>query len=509
MKILKKIFSRMALMLLLIFLQIIAITAGVVLLIITWWPFAIEFALIDIIVLLLIINRKGPSELKIPWIVVVLLLPVLGLLLYVFFANHGLKPKYRKVMVVSKKESERFFKSENDVLKEIVKEEPKYSASFEYLSRVLRFTPTKGNKVTYFRDGESWFPHFKEELKKAKEFIFLEFFIINRGKQWNEIHDILVKKASEGVDVRIIYDDIGCAGLLHSYYPKVLNKEGIKCFRFNPFIPYLSGIFNNRDHRKIAVIDHQVAYTGGINLADEYANDIVRFGYWKDSMIQIEGPAIDNLIYLFLATYDLSRNKSSDYDKFIGFNYPKYDENAYVAPFGDGPSPFYGNEIGEATFINMIDNAKDTIYISTPYFIPTENLKSAILRAGYRGVDVRILLPGIPDKKPVYYLALTFINELLKAGVKVYRYNEGFNHEKAVVVDKKIAFLGTINMDYRSLVHNFECGAIFMHSQAVIDLHDDLLDCYDHGELLTSKNSRLSPFNSLVCALLKVFEQML
>ena len=283
----------------------------------------------------------------------------------------------------------------------------------------------------------------------------------------------------------------------------------IKCFRFNPFIPLLSGIFNNRDHRKIAIIDHRIAYTGGMNLADEYANDIVRFGYWKDSMIEIQGPAIDNLIYLFLATYDLSRNKSSDYDKYLGYQYERYPENSIVTPFGDGPSPFFGNEVGEATFINMIESAKESLYISTPYFIPTDNLKSAILRAGYRGVDIRILLPGIPDKKPVYKMALRYVNSLVKAGIKVYRYNEGFNHAKMIVVDKKIAFVGTINMDYRSLVHHFECGAIFMNSKAVDDAYDDLLDCFEHGEVLTKENTKLSVMSSFMCALLNIFAQML
>ena len=508
-KILKKIFSRMSLMLLLIFIQIGAITTGAVFLIIYWWPFAIELALIEIIVFLLVVNRKGPADLKMPWVIVILTLPILGMLIYVFFANHGLKSKYRRITKEIRAEQVKHFDPNTPVLAELKSKETTYSSPFEYLAKSMRYTPTKGNRVTYFSNGEEWFPHFKEELRKAKEFIFLEFFIIDRGKEWTQIHDILVQKAKEGVEVRIIYDDIGCAGLLHSYYPKVLKKEGIKCFRFNPFIPLMSGIFNNRDHRKIAVIDHRIAFTGGINLADEYANDIVRFGYWKDSMIQIEGPAIDNLIFLFLSTYDLSRNKSSDYDKYLGYNYQTFSDNSIVSPFGDGPSPFYGNEVGEATFVNMIENAKECVYISTPYFIPTENLKSAILRAGYRGVDIRILLPGIPDKKAVYNMALTYVPDLLKAGIKVYRYNEGFNHEKAVVIDNKIAFIGTINMDYRSLVHHFECGAIFMNSKAVNDVNEDLLDCFNHSEVLTKENTKLPMMSSFVCALLRIIVQML
>ena len=508
-KIFKKIFSRLAGTLLLILIQILAVLAGEIFLIWLWWPFAIEFALISVIVFLLIINKNETADLKLPWVIIVLALPLVGVLIYVFFANHGLKPRYRRIVKQTRKERNRLFDNNNPAMERIKKEEFDYSSPFSYLNHAFRYTPTYGNRVTYFKSGEEWFPHFIEQLKTAREFIFMEFFIIDRGKEWDAIHEVLAQKAKEGVEVRLLYDDIGCAGLLHSWYPSQLKKEGIKCYRFNPFIPILSGLFNNRDHRKIAIIDHKEAYTGGMNLADEYANDIVRFGYWKDAMIKVEGPAIDNLIYLFLSMYDLCQNKKSDYDKYIGYDYPKYDENAIVAPFGDGPAPFYRNDTGESTFINMIENAKETVYICTPYFIPTENLKSAIIRAGYRGVDIRILLPGIPDKKFVYNMAITYFKQLIKAGIKVYTYNEGFNHEKAIVVDGKIAFVGTINMDYRSLVHHFECGAIFMNSKAVKAVEEDLIDCYEHSELVLEENIRMGVFSNFLCALINIFAQLL
>lgn len=499
----------MALMLLLILLQILAILAAEILLIIyVSWIFAIEFALIGIIVFLLVINRKGSADLKLPWVIVVIGLPLLGVLLYAFFANHGLKPKYKRIIKEINSERDRLSIGEKD-LSRIESEEADYASPFKYLCRAMKCPPTYGNRVTYYKSGEEWFPSFIEELKSAKEFIFMEFFIIDRGEEWTQIHDVLAKKAKEGVEVRLLYDDVGCAGLLHSWYPNQLRKEGIKCYRFNPFIPLLSGIFNNRDHRKIAIIDHKEAFTGGMNLADEYANDIVRFGYWKDAMIKIEGPAIDNFIYLFLMMFDMCQNKKSDYDKYIGYNYDKYEENAIVDPFGDGPAPFYTQLAGESTFINMIENAKETVYISTPYFIPTENLKSAIIRAGYRGIDIRILLPGMPDKEAVYKMAMTYFKELIDCGVKVYTYNEGFNHQKSIVVDGKIAFVGTINMDYRSLVHHFECGSIFMNSNAVKEAENDILDCFEHSELVLKENVSMSAMSSLMCAILNVFVQLL
>lgn len=508
-KVLKKIFSRMALMLLLILIQIGAIIALAVIMIQAWWPFIIEFALIHIIVFMLVINRKGTADMKMPWVIVVLALPLVGSLLYAFFANHGLKPKYKKIVKNINKLSLEYFPQDSLDLELLKKSNNPYKTPFEYLAHAMKSTPTYGNKVSYYKSGEEWFPHFIEELKSAKEFIFLEFFIIDRGKEWTQIHDVLVKKAKEGVEVRLLYDDIGCAGLLHSVYPNQLRKEGIKCYRFNPFIPLLSGIFNNRDHRKIAIIDHKEAFTGGMNLADEYANDIVRFGYWKDAMIKIEGPAIKNLIFLFLSMFDLCQNQLSDYDKYLIYDYQKYKENALVTPFGDGPAPFIAQEAGEATFVNMIENAKERVYICTPYFIPTENLKSSIIRAGYRGIDVRILLPGIPDKGAVYKLATSYFKELIKAGIKVYTYNEGFNHQKSIVVDGKIAFVGTINMDYRSLIHHFECGAIFIDDEAVKEVEDDLIDCYDHSELVSKEKAEISVFTGFLCAIMKVFAQLL
>ncbi len=474
-----------------------------------WWPFAIEFAIIHVVVFLIVVNRKGSADLKLPWVIIVLALPLLGVLLYAFFANHGLKPKYKRIVKKVNKERDRFFKPEEDDMKKLEDSGKDYTSPFRYLGHALKATPTFGNRVTYYSSGEEWFPAFIKSLESAKEFIFMEFFIIDRGKEWTLIHDVLARKAKEGVEVRLLYDDIGCAGLLHSVYPNQLRKEGIKCYRFNPFIPLLSGVFNNRDHRKIAVIDHKEAFTGGMNLADEYANDIVRFGYWKDAMIKIEGPAINNLIYLFLSMFDLTQEKISDYDRYLSYNYQKYEENAIVAPFGDGPAPFSSHNSGEATFINLIENAKENVYICTPYFIPTENLKSAIIRAGYRGIDIRILVPGIPDKKQVYKMATTHFKELINAGVKIYTFNEGFNHQKSITVDGKIAFVGTINMDYRSLVHHFECGAVFMDSEAVKKVEEDILDCYNHSELVVKENIKMGMMSSLACALLNVFVQML
>lgn len=510
MKIFKLLFSRLALMLLIILAQIVLATAAAIYIEYIWVYTIIFYEFISIVIFIMIINRKGAADLKIPWVTAVLLLPILGVLIYVFFANHGLKPKYRRVERGVDKKAQEFFPKDSPEMEKLYSGRNQFTPTFQFLGNALNYSPSFGNRVTYYECGEKWFPLFIESLKKAKEFIFMEFFIIDRHSvYWKKIEEVLIAKAKEGVEVRLLYDDIGCAGLMRTTYPRFLEKKGIQCYRFNPFVPVLSGIFNNRDHRKIAVIDHKEAFTGGINLADEYANEIVRFGYWKDAMIKIEGPAIKNFTFLFLSLFDLAQLKLSDYGKYLNYEYERYEENALVTAFGDGPAPFYEHNSGESTFVNIIENAKETVYITTPYFIPTENLKSSIIRAGYRGVDIRILLPGIPDKKMVYKMAARDFKELVDAGIKVYTYNEGFNHEKAVVADGKIAFVGTINMDYRSLIHNFECGAIFMNSEAVKAVEDDLLDCYEHSELVDPNKIKLGFFTRLLCSIIAIFEEIL
>lgn len=503
-KIFKLIFSRIALMFFLILLQILAITGGAFYLMITYPISIIGFAFVQIVTFFLILNRKGAAELRIPWLIVILL-PVLGVMIYFFFANHGLKLRYRRTVKLINKNTEKYFPKDTEDIITFNEENTDYSSPYRYLANSLNYTLSKGNRITYYKNGEEWFPHFIEKLKEAKKFIFMEFFIIDRGKEWSSIHKVLTQKAKEGVEIRLLYDDIGCAGTLHSAYPQVLRKQGIKCYRFNPFIPVLSGLFNNRDHRKIAVIDNEIAFTGGMNLADEYANDIARFGYWKDSMIKIEGPAIKSLTNLFLNMFDLCQYKLSDYSKYLEYDFKRYEEDAVVAPFGDGPAPFYEHMAGESNYINLIDCAKKNVYISTPYFIPTESLKSALCRAAYRGIDVRILVPGIPDKKMVYKIALTEFRQLIQAGVKIYRYSEGFNHQKSMTVDGEIAFVGTINMDYRSLVHHFECGATFSHSEAIRELENDVLDCYEHGKLLTLESTKLNPVMTLLLSIMNMF----
>ena len=395
--------------------------------------------IIALIIFFKIINRHEDPEFKIPWIVGMLLLPVFFSILFLIFGNHGLKKSDKIVVDATRNAYNAHFKLSKLKEEEFMDELGRAMGTFRYISNTTELGIHKHNRVTYYKNGEEFFPDMIEGLKQAKEFIFMEFFIISDGKLWSEVKDVLIQKAEEGVDVRLIYDDMGCSGTISSRTPRQLKKHGIKCYKFHPFRPILSGVYNNRDHRKIVIIDHQMAFTGGINLADEYANEIERFGYWKDTMVKIEGSAINNLITVFLQNYNLCYGKVSDYNKYLNYEYPKFEDQGFVMPFGDGPGGIDDALIGEQTYVNILNYAKKRVDISTPYLIPTYGLIDAMRNASLRGVEVNLILPGIPDKKLVYNMAKTHFRYLMDAGVNIYIYKPGFNHMKSAIADNELA----------------------------------------------------------------------
>lgn len=439
--------------------------------------FYLSFKLISFIVGLFIffkiVNKEEDPEFKIPWIVAMLLLPFFTSMMYLIFGNHGLRKKDKVIMTATRNAFNAHFKLKEEEKEQYEKELGNAIGTFNYINNTTQLGIHKNNRVTYYKTGEEFFPAFIEGLKQAKEFIFIEFFIITDGKEWTEVQEVLKQKAMEGVDVRIVYDDMGCGGTISYFTPRQLAKYGIKAYKFHPFRPLLSGVYNNRDHRKIVVVDHQMAFTGGINLADEYANEIVRFGYWKDTMVKIEGSAINNLITIFLQNYDLCTGMVDDFNRFLSYDYPKFEDPGYVMPFGDGPGGMDDALIGEQTYINILNYAKKSCYISTPYLVPTYQLLDSMRNAALRGVDVHLILPGIPDKKAVYAVAKSNFRYLMDAGVKIHIYMPGFNHMKSAIADDELAFVGTINFDFRSLVHHFECGTILYKTPCCKDIRED------------------------------------
>ena len=460
--------------------------------------------IVSVIIFFKIINRPEDPEFKIPWIVGMLLLPFFFSITFLIFGNPRLRKKDYRIIKAIRKEYDAHFHLTQETRLDLGAS----IGTFTYLNSTTHLVPNKHNKVTYYKRGEDFFPELIENLKKAEEFIFMEFFIISDGKYWNEVKNILIEKAQAGVEVRLIYDDMGCSGTISSRTPKILRKYGIKCFKFHPFRPILSGVYNNRDHRKIVVIDHKMAYTGGMNLADEYGNEIERFGYWKDTMVKVEGSSINNFISTFLQNYDLSAHQVSDYNKYVNYEYPEYEDNGYVMGFGDGPGGIDNALIGEQTYINILHYARHEVFISTPYLVPTYGLIDALRNAALRGVKVHLIVPGIPDKKLVYKVGESHFRYLIKAGVNIYRYKPGFNHMKTIIADGKLAMVGTINFDFRSLVHHFECACVMYKSNCMQDILDDFEEMLKESELVP-KTYRQTGLAKHFCSLIKLISPLL
>jgi len=459
---------------------------------------------LGMILVLIIINKTEPAEYKVPWLILILMLPIFGATIYVLFANPTIPLRtHRRLSEISAELSA--FSNDEEPLTDYLGE---YAGVEQYLVTNGADGGHLHNRITYFRIGEEFFEDFKKELKKAQKFIFLEYFIIDPGTMWNEVHEILLEKVAEGVDVRIIYDEMGTLGKLRSNFYKIISREGIKCIKFNPFVPIISGIYNNRDHRKIAVIDGKVSYTGGLNIGDEYINLDKRLGVWKDNAIKIEGNATDHLCKLFLIAFDQQSKSNSAYREFLEQDAPSFpDEPGVVIPFGDGPRPFYPERIGENNFLNLISLAKRYIWITTPYLIPDYTLMNALRTAAMRGVEVKIITPHIPDKRIVFGITKSNYEYLLDAGVEIYEYEPGFMHAKTMIIDDEAAFIGTINLDYRSLVHHYEDGAVLYKTPCIEAMKQDYMDSIELS--IPIANDYHLKLTKLITAVFRVFSPML
>lgn len=509
MRLLKQLFSKFFVVALLLVLQVCAITAIFYLLNKYFAPFIIVELLVGIIVVLYIINKDDVPEFKVPWLILVLAVPFVGMTCYLLFANPRLTKKQTAHLVEIYRRTKPYLTQTEEHCQKLKEDYPDFYGIDSYLSKNSYSCGHFNSRMTYFKCGEEFFPDLLEQLENAQKFIFMEYFILAEGKIWDSIHAILKRKAAEGVEVRILYDDIGTSGLQKTEYYRTLRKEGISCYKFHSFHPIVSGVYNYRDHRKITVIDGKIAYTGGINIGDEYANIISKYGYWKDTAVKIEGPAVANLTAMFLELYDLTAKQVTDYDKYLNLEYENFSDGGYIIPFGDGPKPYYRELVGENNFIHMINSAKKYVYITTPYLIVDHALTSAIKNAAYRGVDVRIIVPHIPDKKIIFNITKSKFPSLLKAGVKIYEYAPGFIHAKSVVVDDQMAFVGTINFDYRSLVHHFECGVVAYKTPSIADIKDDIDKTIEQSIFVTEENCKQNFLIRTINSFLAVFTPLL
>lgn len=469
----------------------------------------IAFSVLSILMVLYIIGKDENSAYKIAWIILILCLPLFGGLLYLFFGNKTPSKKMRKRLNQMHKQMEKEFKSDETALDEMRALDERAAGISSYLKNVSDYAVYKDTDVKYYPVGELMFKDMLKALEQAEYYIFLEYFIIEEGVMWNKILEVLERKVSQGVEVRLIYDDMGCVALLPKGYDKILEKKGIKCMAFNPVIPFWSLVMNHRDHRKILVIDGHTAFTGGINLADEYINLKQRFGHWKDTGVRLKGEAVWNFTLMFLEMWNAHRREDKNLEQFrTHIHHPKlFTGNGYVQPFGD--TPLDNETVAENVYIEILNQARHYCYIFTPYLIVDNEMKLALTQAAKRGVDVRIVTPGIPDKKIVFRLTRSNYAPLLKAGVKIYEYTPGFVHAKSYVCDDEIAVVGTINMDYRSLYLHFECGTFMYRCDAVMDLKMDAIQTIGKSRPVSLRECRTGIIGGLFDAVLRVLAPLL
>ena len=434
----------------------------------------------EIFCVIKIIASDDNPDYKVPWLLFVLILPIAGFMLYFLFYSRKLQKKFIRRLDELKRY--RYERNQEEILGELECESAHASAQAKMLCSISSASVFKNTKQTYYPLGEDMWQAMLPDLEKAERFIFMEYFIIEEGTFWNSILDILKRKADEGVTVRVLYDDIGCMSTLPGDYHKQLAKFGIEAAPFSRLRGQADGEFNNRSHRKICIIDGKVGYTGGVNIADEYINEIERFGHWKDTAVRLEGEAVWELTRMFLADYGINTEKLPETKCELDPTQDEIRADGYVIPFGDGPHPLYERRVGKSVIQNMLASATKYMYMTTPYLIIDNELCQSIENAALRGVDVRIIVPHIPDKRIVFGMTRSFYHRLMKSGVKIYEYKPGFIHAKSYIADDEYAMIGTINLDYRSLVHHFENGVWMYRCDCIRDLKADIdLHCYLYG----------------------------
>ena len=430
---------------------------------------------VSVIAVLWLVNKRINPSYKLIWTIVILLFPVFGVLLYVTTGKSRIARKMQREFIHIFEDKEKVLTENKDTRRRLETLNPLISKQSRYIRDYAGYPIYQNTTTEYYAVGEDWFAEYLDELKKAEHFIFMEYFIIADGYMWDTILEILTEKARKGVDVRLIYDDIGCLTTLPYRYFRRLERKGIKCAIFNPFRPILNIIQNNRDHRKITVIDGHTAFTGGINLADEYINQKERFGHWKDSGIKCKGEAVWNFTIMFLQMWAAVTHEPYVFEEYRPHKYhpAPFANDGFVQPYSD--TPLDDEIVGENVYLNIINNAKKYVYIFTPYLIIDNETMTALCLAAKGGVDIRIVTPGIPDKKTVFLLTQSYYEQLLEAGVRIFEYMPGFIHSKSFVCDDEIAVVGTINLDYRSLYLHFENGCWMYKTKSVMQVKEDAL----------------------------------
>lgn len=520
-KLLRILFSRYAVFGLLILLEV----ALVCYLVFTMSELSGIFLLITLAVstltLLFIINSDTNPEYKVTWIAIVLLVPTLGAVIYILLSRRSESPE-------DKKESERIIKelsmynSDTRTLSELSRESKAASGRAVAIMSDDALAGIYRGLAKYYSSGEEMFSDMLRELSCAKSYIFLEYFIIDEGYMWESILDILTERAKGGVEIRLIYDDVGCAGRLPEGFDSSLRERGINVRRFGELLPRLSTAINNRDHRKLCIIDGKIAFTGGINIGDEYINKISPCGHWKDGGVSLFGAAVHGFLIQYLYVWGITDKSLEDYSKYLSGEDSKSDsgrcdqkreknsahDGGYYLTFGAGPMPRYSCHGAKRAITDMLSLANEYVYITTPYLIVDFDMTESLISAVKRGVDVRIITPRTADKRAVKIMTKGSYLHLLKNGVRIFEYQPGFMHEKLIVADGKYALVGTINLDYRSLAHHMENAVWCYGSPIIVEAKRDLDNIFQASREIFEMDAKLSPPELFVRCALRLFSPL-
>ena len=420
-----------------------------------------------------------------PWIILILAFPVLGLGMYLLFGRKEATQLVRERFERIDQSLDGLLIQDKAVRIKLQQTDRMAANEAEYIWNYAKYPIYQNTDVVFYKEASEGIEAQKQALNQAKHFIFMEYHAIEDKQSFGELKEILARKAKEGVEVRLFYDDIGSIGFINTDFIQRMEAEGIQCRVFNRLMPVLNVFMNNRDHRKITVIDGKIGFTGGYNLADEYFNITHPYGYWKDTGVRLEGDAVRSLTVMFLEMWNYINHSSEDYKQFMPQVYQKepFEGDGFVQPYGD--TPLDHETVGENIYLNIINHAERYVYIFTPYLIIDNEMLVSLCNAAKRGVDVRIVTPGIPDKKMIFLLTQSHYEPLLKCGVKIYQYTPGFIHAKSFLCDDKIGTVGSINLDYRSLFLHFECGVFMYKTKALMQLKEDCMDTFAASEEMT------------------------
>lgn len=505
-KILKFLTSRLFIISMLILIQILLIVLPTVFLSTVYVPVFFLFLVIDFLLVLAIVNRNYNPSFKIAWLIPVLCIPVGGALLYILFGRNHLNKKNTERLKNAVESSNGMIEADQELLAMIGEKNAHLKREASYIinnsrSNIYAFTETE-----FLNPGSLFFERLINDLAKAERFIFLEYFIIGDGEMWRKTLEILTEKAAAGVEIRLLYDDIGTINLLPADFPERMSGLGIKTAVFNPYKPSLDQFLNYRDHRKFAIIDGKIAFTGGINIADEYINRKKRFGFWEDSSVKLDGDAVKKVTALFLEMWYFTTQEKPDFKKYLSSYQGKND--GFVIPFSD--EPLFQEMIHENAYINLINNAKKSVYICTPYLILDNNIENSLIRAAKSGIDVKIITPHHPDKKMVFEMTRSNYEVLIQNGVEIYEFTPGFMHTKMIIGDGLTAIVGTCNFDFRSFYLHFENGVWMYRSKAVKQAQDSFFKALSASERITPAFFENVPLKTqIIRSFLKIFSPLM